>query len=445
MTPVAIADVVTQNIVSAMGVLKPQELATLMQPYGDQGMTFFQELVSLGFTKPVSGTTYYTTEEARFNDIFQVNVSAADPGAGNEQTLTVTTAYTENAKVYPRVGDLVFNPLVRVRAKIVDKQVSGANVTVTLRPLLTTENLGPAAAAATFVIYSSSFAEGTGQPESAIPKVLKYANNTQIIKETVGSTGTALTDELWFNAAENGAAIPQYFSLATIAAEYRQYKKIDGALLYGINNDNLGSDETTTEGIIPTAINSDGYLGAVTLDAAGFDSVDAYLRTAYAPNVMCAYLASTKYRQMENNLQTYFANANIDQVNRVMNDNNFGGSESLEALVSYQTLIKSGRVFQMKNLRSFDDPTTWNITGAPFQNYGLFFPMTKTVDGEGNLTTYLGVRYKALGAYSRMLETWYNGTAGPGMKIGDIDARQLYFRSDLGFHALKTQQWAMVI
>lgn len=444
MTPVNVADVVTQNIISALGVLKPQELQTLMQPYGDQGMTFFQELVGLGFTKPVPGTTYYTTEEARFNEIFTVN-AAADPGVGADQNLVVQPAYTDNGKVYPRVGDLIFNPLVRVLGKIINKSVTAGVVTLTVRPLQTTENLGAASAGATFVIFSSSFAEGTGQPESAIPKVLKYANNTQIIKETVGTTGTALTDEIWFNATEDGKGIPQYFSLATIAAEYRQYKKIDGALLYGENNDNLGSDESTTQGIIPTAINADGYLGAVTLDAAGFDSVDAYLRTVYAPNVMCAQLASGKYRQMENNLQSYFANANIEQVNRVMNENNFGGPESLDAVVSYQTLIKSGRVFKMKNLRSFDDPTTWNITGAPFQNYGLFFPMTKTRDGEGNLTTYLGVRYKALGAYNRMLETWYDGAAGPGMKIGDIDQRKLYFRSDLGFHALKTQQWAMVI
>ena len=445
MTPESIASIATNQIVSAMSIHKPDELATLMKPYADQGASFFQELVAMGFDRAVPQTFYNTTEETRFHDKFTVAANVADPGAGNAISFDVSTAYTDNARVYARIGDMVFKAGSGVRGRITNKTESGGVVTLTVTPSVAATNIGALTAGDTFVIYTSSFAEGTGQPEAAMPKTVKYTGYTQIVKETFGATGTEMTNDLWVDVTEDGASIPSYFNLAQIAAEYRQYKKIDGALLFEDESDNLGQVQTT-KGLIPTALAADGNLGTTTLNVAGFQAIDAYLRKVYAPDVICGYLARNKYVEFENAMQTLLSNTNIENARRQISDTMYGGNEAFEVLHQYQALMTQGRTFKIMNLRTMDDPTVWNtgVAGEPFQDYAFFIPGTKTTDAEGKHTSYFGVRYKSHAGYDRKLEVWPDGAAGPGAKIGDIDQRLMYYRSDLGFHSLKTQQWATV-
>lgn len=417
-----------------------------MRPYADEGATFFQELLQLGFVRPVAGESYFVTETARFHDRFAVAAVAA-AGAGNDLDVDVTAAYTDNAKVYARVGDLVFKPgATPVYAKIVDKSESGGTVTLTLRPLSSSVNLGAQLDDDVWVIYSSSFPEGTGQPEAATPKTVKYEMFTQIVKETVAATGTVLTDQVWFEVTEDGKPTPSYFSLAQLAGEFRQYLKIDGALMIGQENDNL--EENTTKGMINVALDSDGNLGSDVLDIDGFYAIDAYLRKVHAPDMICGYLAAGKYNEFQSQMQTLLSNTNINNAIRKINHDMYGlgADEKFEVLHDYQALSLSGRTFKISNLRSLDQPNIYNtgVSGEAFQDYAIFIPGNKTTDGENKLASYFGMRHKQLGAYNRMLEVWPDGAGHPGMKIGDLDQSLLYYRSHVGFEYRKTQQWAMV-
>lgn len=443
MTPVSFADVTTSGIVASMGVFKPEKLDELFRPYGDQGASFFQELNRFGFVKPVANTVYSQFEEARYHDVFTLVGPVAAPANGANLVADVSPAYVDGGRVYPRVGDLVFKATApNIRGRVIAK----AGVTLTIRPLNAGQTLGAVVDGDQWVIYSSAFAEGSGQPEPAITKVLEFPNETQIVKESISVTGTVLTNHKWYDMREDGAALPSYWSESMLAGEYRQYLKIDGAILWGDFTDNI-ADIQTTKGIIPHAIDGDGFLGTTTLDPAGFDTIDAYLRTVYAPNWIGAYLSQGKYRQVENQLTAYFSDANINQVIRETNDLPYGARESLAATVQYKYLVKSGRVFMFKNLRQLDNPTTFNslpAAASAFQDYGLFIPMTETTDGRGDVTSYIGVRYKSHNGYNRMMEVWKDGAGHPGLKIGDVDASLLYWRSDLGAHTIKVDQWAMV-
>lgn len=445
MTPVAYADVTLSNIVSSMGVFKPDKLDRLFQPYGDQGKSFFQELNRFGFVTPVAQTSYSQFEDERYHDVFALAGPVAAPAAGANLVANVSSDYVENLKVYPRVGDLVFKAAAPgIRGKVIAKEVSGSDVQLTIRPQKAAQTLGAVTDGDVWIIYSSSFGEDTGQPEPAINKVVEYTNFTQIVKETVATSGTVLTNKKWYDVREDGAALPSYWSEAMLAGEYRQHLKIDGAILWGDLTDNIADDQTT-KGIITHALEAEGNLSTTTLNPAGFDQVDAYLRKVYAPNVIGGYMGQDKYREVENELTAFFADANINQVIRENNELPYGMRQSLGATVQYKYLVKSGRVFMFMNLRQLDNPTTYNqFAASDFNKYALFIPMTKTRDAKDNMSSYIGVRYKMLNGYDRMMEVWPDGAGHPGLKIGDVDTSKLYWRSDLGAHVLKVDQWAMV-
>lgn len=439
MTP-PVSGILTQQIVSAMGVLEPDKLDKLMAQYADQGASFFQEMNRFGFIKEVAQTQYSQFEQERFHSVFQVVGPVAAPAAGANLTVDVTPAYLINGATYPRVGDLVYkatNPSVRGRIEA----KSGA--TLTIRPLNSTQTLGAVVNNDTWVIYSSAFGFGTGQPEPATTRVIERFNQTQIIKETIGAEGTVLTDAKWYQVSEEGKSGPSFWSEVLTAGEYRQYLKIDGAILWGDETDNIPGVQTT-KGILPTAIDAEGNLGATTLNIAGFDSVDAYLRTVYAGKLVGVYLGQNKFREIENELQALFADQNIASV--IRSSNNFSSEEAmLSATTQYKFLTRTGRVYMFMSLRQLDNPTTYNsYAGSPFNGFGLFVPMTETKDGMGQTSSYIGVRYKALGSYDRMMEVWADGAGHPGLKIGDLDQSLLYWRSDLGAHCLKANQWAFV-
>ena len=435
--------ITAQNVVSAFNVFKPQELNKLMLPYADEGATFFQEMNALGFVKGVSQINFFHTEKGRYNQSFTV-AALADPGAGVQANLTVQAAWVQNGTVFARVGDIIMNPVNRVKLRVQAK----AGAVLTVKPINSTESIGVVTIGTTYTILTSAFGHGTTQPESAYPTVQKFEHKMQIIKETAGTDGSVMTDELWTPVMENGKSTPSYYNIAWLGSEYRQYQRIDGALLEGEESDNIddenGNPIQTTKGLFPTAIDSDGFLGTQTLDIAGFRAVDLYLRKQSVGGRVCGYLGINKWAEATDNLQALFANTNIENVMRQVATDMYGGSMALAATLDYQAVTVNGRDFILKNLRGLDNPTTFNVAGAPFLDYGLFIPMTKTTDGEGKLSSYIGMRYKELAGYSRLMELWEDGAAGPGQKIGPLDQKLAYWRSDVGAHYLKTSQWAMV-
>lgn len=419
----------------------------LLQPYADQGMSFFMELVAMGKKEAKANSTFSVTEEARYNQTFGIAANVGDPGAGNSANINVAAANTENAKVFARVGDIVFAAGASpVHCRVEAKSEAGGVVTLTIKPLKAAENIGAlTAASTTFVILSSAWAEGTDQPEAAAPKTVRYSMNMQIIKEHFSATGTVLTDWTWVPVREDGASIPTFYSQGTLAAEYRQQKKIDGALMYGVEADNLG-DVNTTKGIIPVALDSDGYLGAQTLDIAGFQAIGAYLRKVYAPQLICGYLGNNKYNEFENNAFTLAQNTNIEAARRAINEGMYGGMDAFELNHQFQAIITNGRTFKIQSLNTLDDPTIFNTgaSGEEFQDYGIFIPASKTTDGNNKPADYIALAHKSYNGYDRIMEVWEDGAAGPGLKIGTLDSKSLHLRSDVGLSYRKTQQWAMV-
>jgi hypothetical protein len=441
----AASGIMFSDIVSSFGVVKDVEWRKLMQPFEDQGATFFQELISMGYEDTVANTVFNHTELERYTQIFTV-ANIADPGAGVQADLVVQAAYVDNNTVFARVGDVIMNPANQVQLRVQAK--TGA--TITVKPLVAAESIGVVAAGATYVIVSSAFGFGTGQPEAAYSKVARYAHKTQILKETTAADGSTLTNALWTPVMEDGKATPSYYSIQLAAAEYRMYQKIDGALLVGVEADNV-TDENgraiqTTKGLIPTAAAADGFLGATTLNLAGLRSIDAHMRKQFTPGLVCGWLGVNKWEEFTDNNQALLANTGINQINKAINKEVYGGNEAWEAVLDFTAVTVNGRKFMMKNMKTWDNPMTFNsgVAGNPYQDYGLFIPLGKTQDGEGNMKNYMGVRFKANNGYNRKMVITKDGMAGPGLSLGDLDQDITYMLSDVGAHYMKTNQWAFI-
>jgi hypothetical protein len=93
------------------------------------------------------------------------------------------------------------------------------------------------------IIISNAFSEGSGQPDTAIRGTWEYENDAQIIKETIGVTGSEMVNQTWFQVNTMGAKTNAYYHLGQVDIDYRTALRIDGALLFGKRTTNTtGAD-----------------------------------------------------------------------------------------------------------------------------------------------------------------------------------------------------------
>ncbi len=441
----------SQGIESAFNIYKDEELSTLFKTTGEQGAEYFMMLHNLGFDKPVSLTTYGHREDTAIHQKLQVETAGASAaaGAGATHTWKLNTAILGAAgENYARVGDQVMYNSPRVTGTILSVTVNTpTDVDVAVVPNISTVTL-PALAADEYVaIISTSWGEKTGQPDGKVRDVIKYDNQTQIIKESIETTGTAMTNgSMWFNVYEGGDKAAAYYNLGLLDGEYRQASNISGALLFGTKSDSASTTAQTTEGLIPyaeaTAINKTFASGAVTV--ADFDAMDNDLTKQYAPPYTCVYAGILRHQNFENALVTYLANTNIDYAAKDVNAAILNGKDSQSVSMDFTYLVKSTRTFAFKRANEFSNPALYNHDNSSIPDLALMFPLTKTKDADGNLSTFIGKRYKYSDGYSRKMEIWSDGTAGPGAKNGQIDGRDFFWRSDVGGHTMKGNQMLIV-
>lgn len=444
MNPEAIAQIYASDIISGFDLHKPEIMNTLFRRFGDQGASYFQLIRSMGFESPVARDTYGHFEDNHIHEVVHVLDIVAQPAVGADiQFILDPVDLDANNNFYLRTWDILMFPNeVTGSVTDIDVAIPGAPV-ITVSPNELTDQLPALTAGEELIITSSAFSEGSGQPEGAVSGTWEYDNDAQIIKESIGVTGTEMVNQSWVIITSAGQALPAYYYKGQIDLDYRLALKIDGALLWGKRTTNTITDPVTgrpiktTEGLIPyirrVGNEQTCVSGAFTVDE--FDDMDNTLDREFAGNYVLAMLGISLHQDIENALVTYFANTNIQFTKQATNEALFNSNEALSASVNFTYLTKSERTFLFKRMGAFNNKKLAGATGYSARQMGVFLPINKKKDPvSGDMVDSFGVRYRALGKYSRRMEVWQVGGAGEGPKVTDIDERNTYQRCHIGAH-----------
>ena len=455
MTPDAVAQIYASEIVSGFDLHKPEKMNQLFSRYGDQGASYFQLLRSMGFETEVSLDTYGHFEENRIHEIMHVDANVSQPSVGATITFVLDSVDLDaNNNFYVRLWDVV------LFHNEVTGSVTEIDVTTPTAPAITctlnddTEQFPALTAADELIIFTNAFSEGSGQPNSAIRGTWEYDNDAQIIKETIGYTGTEMVNQMWVDVTTNGTKIPAYYFLGQVDIDYRMALRIDGALLWGKRTVNTslidsttGRKIKTTEGLIPyiRRIGHEQTYSAGSFDVAEFDEMDRTLDREHAGNYILGMLGIELHQDIENSLKTYFANTNIVFAKQTVNEQLFNRNDSLGASVNFQYLTKSERTFLFKRMGVFSNPKLYGATGYEAPKLGIFMPINKAKDPvSGNMVESIGTRYRGLGRYNRRMEVWQVGGAGEGLKVTEFDKRETFQRTHIGAHFRGGNQFVLM-
>ena len=457
MNPDAISAIYASDIISGFDIHKPEKLNTLFSRYGDQGGSYFQLLRSMGFEKEVSNDTYSHFEENRIHEVVIVDAIVNQPAVGAEIQFTIdANSLDANNNFYLRKWDIILFP------NEVTGSVYNINVSTPTAPVVDvrlnddTEQFPALTALQELIIISNAWSEGSGQPESAVRGTWEYENDAQIIKETIGYTGTEMVNQTWFKINTMGVKIPSYYHLGQVDIDYRTALRIDGALLYGKRNVNVlnldsvtGRPIKTTEGMIPYTRrvgNEQSYTSGA-FNILEFDEMDNTLDREGAGNYILGLLGIKLHQDIENSLKTYFTDTNIIFAHKTANEVLFNNNESLAASVNFKYLTKSERTFLFKRMGVLNNPKLYGATGYESlgPKIGMFLPINKRKDPvSGNMVESIGTRYRGLGKYSRRMEAWQVGGAGEGLKVTEFDNRKTFQRCHVGAHFRGGNQFVLM-
>jgi hypothetical protein len=445
MNPDAIAAIYASDIVSGFDIHKPEKLNVLFARYGDQGASYFNLIRSLGFEKQVSLDTYGHFEENRIHETVKVASDVESSGVGADIEFTISSdSLDTNNNFYLREWDVLLFP------NEVTGSVTDIDVTTPTAPVVTvalnddSEAFPSLSEDDELVIFTNAFSEGSGQPDGAIRGTWEYENDAQIIKETIGYTGSEMVNQTWFDVTSMGYKTPAYYFLGQVDIDYRMALRIDGALLWGkrTTNTSLVDADTgriikTTEGLIPyiRRVGNEQTYTSGSFDVDDFDVMDRTLDREHAGNYILGLLGIQLHQDIENSLVEYFKDTNIQFARQTTNDVLFNNNESLGASVNFKYLTKSERTFLMKRMGVFNNPKLYGATGYSAPQMGIWMPINKRKDPvSGNMVESMGVRYRGLGNYNRRMEVFQVGGAGNGLKVTEFDRRDTYQRCHIGAH-----------
>ncbi len=460
MTPDSIAQIYASDIVSGFDIYKPEKMNELFTRYDDQGLSMFNVIRSLGFEKEVALDTYGHYEDNKIHETIKVRNIVSQPSVGDDIVFVLDAdSLDANNNFYPRMYDTI------LFANEVTGYISDIDVTTPADPAITvtlndsTDQFPALAADEHLAIISNAFSEGSGQPDGAIRGVWEYDNDAQIIKETIGFTGSEMVNQDWFNVTSDGQKIPAYYFLGQTDIDYRIALKIDGALLFQKRTANATAIDPdtgrlikTTEGLIPYTrrVGNVHPYTVGSMDISDFDEINLMLDRNFAGNYIMSMLGIKAQQEMEDLLKLYFADTNINFTRQAVNNALFNKNESLAASVNFKYLTKNERTFLFKRFGNLSNPQTFGAyTGSAYQydfpSMGVFLPINRKKDPKTkNLVESIGVRYRGLGNYNRRMEVWQVGGAGPGMKVTEFDSRYTYQRTHIGAHFRGGNQFVLL-
>ncbi len=367
-------------------------------------------------------------------------------------------------QIYEIIGGANHGLQVVVEAK--DTTTVPAAHRLTLRPVLGTVNLSGIIVANTVLHrVTNAWADGTGLPQGETPRVIRYFNQTQIIKNAAVETGRSMVIQTVLspdNKSYNVAVVEPHLKA-------RHMSDCSGALLKGQNTTNTALKQTiagqgydvataTTEGFIPS-LNSYGQ-------------VDTFVAGSFALDDF--YDMSALMLQQRGNSHSYitFEGYQISQdTERVLNDvfqydlvmalaeaafsnphvnysakTEYFKPKDFVASFGYKAVKAGGCAFMFMTLPEFTSPVGAGVTGSPETSWRLIAPIDLSAKDEQDRTMpSFGYRYAAMAGISRemMVGDIVGAGAASGRVSNEFDQRRAWMISDIGFHIIAANQFGI--
>lgn len=455
-------NVATQTIGSTLYDYSPFFVAQTLFRRHSQVPTFKLTLDMIGGARGVSApTTGHYERDWAMNSVQLIRTSANSGTAGGLVTATVhaNSLYTSGALVsgasasgtHIRVGDIILITDTGRQARVQAKVVSGATITLTLKPVgaytLNADlemGLQNAAGGKIYAIITNASGEGTGLPEGILPRLYKYENSFQIIKERASVTGSEATNDTYFKTqplADGGI-----FVILNEDMVMNFEQKVSNALLFGEvgtghtdqNVPGIGFDVSVgfTEGLYKFVENS-GHTVTYTAGSYTLANIDALGKIIENERAGTReYLTFDGYDMFtlnENTLQGQLAGNPADfLVKRAkmmgvqqeewqpFTDSNFGYN------VGFNMVHKGGVSYYFHNTNEFTSPTGGGAgTSSRYPGVRIACPVGVTKDFKsGGDKAYMGFEWKEMGAYKRKAVVGKFGGVGASPFLGEAASNE---------------------
>jgi hypothetical protein len=447
----AVQTPMTHGLLSGLSVLKPNKMKELFATRGLQGGDLFLTIKALGYEKEVDQDSYSHWQEDFILANFQSRNAVTGQGAGDSVNITLDQNSVDASNhFYPEVYDVILfgTPGARVPGIITAINVSSpAAPVLTVEPKLITDTIPDIDADEYLFIVTNSWAEGSDQPDGKISGVTEYTNYLTESKQSVSTTGSALTDSLWFDipwtSIKSDAPAGSYYRKVLVDLDHRMSQAIGGALQFDVPTTNTAAVDAVEGTLLPgtlgfyPAIEAYGYVDPITPGGMTIGDFDTYGKIFVRENVtnpeIMGWMGYDLYVEIENLLPDFLDNTNVDYTMKRVADNYFGKNMDMAVSIGFSAFTKSGKTYLFKINYDFSNQKTFGTTGYNYGYMAAFIPMGKSKDARtGDMVGSIGYRYKKLGNYNREFEMWDEGTANVPVKTGRKDKRYTFCRSNYG-------------
>lgn len=473
LTPNSYSDVgggkLNQQIVSQYDLYKPNEMVQVFERH--TGYTSFRLMIrAMGFTRGTAAPTTGHYEYPWRDNLITVGAKAGGAVAGAALTITLDAGDMFNAGAtvggaarqasYPRPGMMLQLPDGTL-AKIQSKNTAVTPHEIVIAPMDATVvldsvvNVNDAYFAATV-----SHTEGSGLPEGHTPRIIEYTNTFQILKEAVYSTGSELTNEMYFDPAPDQSG--SLFLKADRDAMYRFEEYYDGALIWGQQNNNpgvlfetppeLGFDvpDTGTEGMIPFAL-TNGFEDNYTVGSYNINELDEISRYYEGERIgvrdIMALQGIDINIEIENTIQALL-NADLTaQLSKewlgggaygFTGDTSYMDPSDFALKIGFRGVKKSNYNYMFYMMHPFNKNTGAGSASYNYKNWQVMFPIGyATSKDSGERRPTVGYEYKMLNGLSR--ENIVGSFAGAGANyyspaVNGTDLMTMFYVAEVAGH-----------
>lgn len=459
-----------QAAITTYDIYAPNELLMVFERHDHQpGLRLMLKAMGMsrGTFKPTTSHWEYVWRE---NLISIGSIVTPSGGAGNNMVISIPagdmydTGLTSNGTAakasYPIVGELIYLPDGNV-AHIIAKNITTDPHQFTIRPAKATVDLDSSVTAGeSYALFTNAHGEGTGLPAGRTPRVVKYLNDFQIIKQVAGVTGSELTNKSYFNPIPGRQG--SFYLKTEDDMRWRFEGRCNGALLLGQSTDNVNvfSSEVeldvpvkTTEGMY-THISENGNTSTYTagsLAFADFDGVsNKFEQERVGTRHICSWIGYLLYNEIENMLQAALNNDMAALLTRDLLHYDdqimpYDGWQPREAgdfamNIAFRALKKGRFTYGFKMLHEFSDPQGVGSANYSFPNVSIFTPIGFTKDPvSGGKGCFCGYEFKQLGDVNREVVPAQIVGAGANSTYQVIvsdqfDRRKTAFVSEISYH-----------
>ena len=475
LSPNAFSDVgggyANQGVISAYQAYKPNELVQVFERHNYRP-SFRLMLKTMGFRRGSYAPTIGHYEYPWRKNLVTVGaIVTPSAGAGTDVVFALDAADMFNANVtvngvaaqasYPVENEIILFQDGNA-GMIVEKNTTVTPHQLTVRPLDAAVDLATSIVIGEqYFIATNAHGEGSGLPRGRVPRVIKYSNTFQIVKTAAYSTGSELTNEMYFEPVEGQPG--SFFAKVSVDAMYRFEEMCDGALIWGqqINNitefnQELGFDVpiTGTEGMIEFATvngNNETYtVGNYQIN--DFDDISRYYERERigVRDIMCLQGIDINI-EIENVLSELLDGdlAALLTKNYLWGDGVFSDDMQPEMDASTYAMEWDFRAIRKSNFRYFfyllhifNENVGAGAPGYDYPNWQVMFPVGYAKEkSTGDARATIGYEYKQLGAYSReevIADLNGVGVAGTGtpyrIAVNDRDTRGMGMVTEMAFH-----------